>query len=86
MTLDGWRIHEVSQGVRMHQSLFIASRATLDNACDLIARFGDDAGVEAAARAERSRDIGNVLHFCEWRQIERAILLLTHDEAVGTIH
>jgi len=49
-------------------------------------RFGDDAGLEAAARAERSRDAGNVLHFCHWRQIERVIESLSSYEVRGTVH
>jgi hypothetical protein len=65
---------------------FIHSRSTLDDASDLIARFGDDAGFEAATRAERSRDDGNVVRFCHWRQIERVIATLTSDEIRGSIH
>jgi hypothetical protein len=49
-------------------------------------RFGDDAGYEAAARADRSRDEGNVARFCHWRQIERVIATLSSDEVLGTIH
>lgn len=48
--------------------------------------FGDNAGYEAAARADRSRDLGNHIQFCHWRQIERLIVLLTHEGALGTIH
>lgn len=70
----------------MHEQFFIADRASLDHAAELIARFGDNAGLEAAARAEKSRELGNVVHFCRWRQVERMILLLARDEAVGTIH
>lgn len=51
-----------------------------------MAAFGDNAGYEAAARADRSRDQGNHIHFCHWRQIERLIVLLTHDGPLGTIH
>lgn len=58
----------------------------MDRAQELIAAFGDGAGLEAAARADRSRDNGNVLHFCRWRQVERIILLLTYAEPMGTIH
>jgi hypothetical protein len=64
---------------------YLASHDVVD-AAELIVRFGDDAGFEAAARADRSRDIGNYLHFCRWRQIERLILLLSSDRAVGTVH
>ncbi len=48
--------------------------------------FGLAAGGEAAARADRSRDLGNHIHFCRWRQIERLIELLSSDEAIGTVH
>ena len=65
---------------------FIHGRPALDDASDLIARYGDDAGYEAAARAERSRDDGNVVRFCHWRQIERVIATLSSDEVHGTVH
>ena len=66
--------------------LFISGRAALADAADLISRFGDDAGFEAALRAERSRDDGNVVRFCHWRQIERVIASLSSDEVLGTVH
>ena len=65
---------------------FIHGRPALADASDLIERYGDDAGFEAAARAERSRDDGNVMRFCHWRQIERVIATLSSDEIAGTIH
>ena len=68
------------------ESLFIHGRLALADASDLIDRFGDDAGFEAAALAERSRDDGNVARFCHWRQIERVIATLSSDEVLGTIH
>ena len=67
-------------------ALFISGRTALAEASDLIDRFGDDAAFEAAARAERSRDDGNVLRFCHWRQIERVIATLSCDEVRGTVH
>lgn len=67
-------------------TLFIHGRPALADASDLIARYGDDAGYEAAARAERSRDDGNVARFCHWRQIERVIATLSSDEVFGTVH
>ena len=70
----------------MHELPFVADRATLSDATDLISRFGDDAGFQAAALADRSRDVGNVVHFCRWRQIERLIVLLSVEEPVGTVH
>jgi len=65
---------------------FIASRAALSDACQLIDTFGEDAGFEAALRAERARDHGNVVHFCHWRQIERVIVTLASEAPVGTVH
>lgn len=65
---------------------FISGRAALNDAAALIDAFGDNAGYEAASRAERSRDAGNVLRFCHWRQIERVIASLASDEVRGTIH
>jgi hypothetical protein len=67
-------------------SPFIHGRLALSDASDLMERFGDDAGFEAAARAERSRDDGNVARFCHWRQIERVIATLSSDEIGGTVH
>ena len=55
---------------------YLADRSRRIRRARLIAHFGDDAGFEAAARADRSRDLGNHLHFCRWRQIERLIVLL----------
>ena len=65
---------------------FIHGRLALSDASDLIDRFGDDAGFEAAARAERSRDLGNVARFCHWRQIERVIASLSSDGIHDTVH
>lgn len=65
---------------------YIAGRAALADASELIDRFGDNAGLEAAVRAESSRDAGNVLKFCHWRQIERVIATLTTDDIGGSIH
>ena len=65
---------------------FISGRSALADASDLIDRFGDDAGFEAAARAEMSRDAGNVVRFCHWRQIERVIASLASEEVRGTVH
>lgn len=70
----------------MEELFYIADRATVDSASDLIDQFGVDAGVEAAARADRYRDLGNAINFCRWRQIERIIMVLSADQAIGTIH
>lgn len=67
-------------------SPFISGRPALSDAAELIEQFGDDAGLEAAVRAERSRDCGNVTRFCHWRQIERVIVTLSSEEVRGSIH
>ena len=67
-------------------TLFISGRAALADAASLIDAYGDDAGFEAASRAENSRDAGNVIRFCHWRQIERVIATLSSDEVRGTVH
>ncbi len=61
-------------------------RREVTEAADLISKFGEDAGCEAAARADRSRDLGNHIHFARWRQIERLVLLMSIPRAVGTVH
>lgn len=66
--------------------LFIHGRGALADASDLIDRYGEDARLEAAARADRSRDAGNVVRFCHWRQIERVIATLSSKDVEGTVH
>jgi hypothetical protein len=68
------------------ESPFIAGRTALAEAAEHMERFGDDAGLEAPARAEQSRDTGNVIRFCLWRQIERVIATLSDEEVRGTVH
>jgi hypothetical protein len=65
---------------------FIHNRLALADATDLIDRYGEEARLEAAIRAERSRDDGNVARFCHWRHIERLIDALSSDEVRGTVH
>lgn len=68
------------------ESPFISGRPALADAADLIDRFGDNAGFEAAVRAEESRDAGNLVRFCHWRQIERVIVTLSSPEVMGSVH
>lgn len=65
---------------------YLADTRPHSDAADLLAAFGALAGEEARARADRSRQIGNHLHFCRWRQVERLIAVLRTGEASGTIH
>ena len=65
---------------------FIAGRAALADATRLIESHGEDAVLEAAVLAKRSRASGNVARFCHWRQIERVIATLANEEVRGTVH
>jgi hypothetical protein len=65
---------------------YVADRALVDTATDMIAELGIGAGLQAAARADQSRAKGNVGQFCRWRQIERLILVLSSEKAVFTLH
>lgn len=66
--------------------LFISGRNSLADAQDLMREFGPGAGLQAAVRAEKSREAENILKFCHWRQVERLIDRLASDEPQGTVH
>ncbi|HVF95099.1 MAG TPA: hypothetical protein VM900_12370 [Sphingomonas sp.] len=65
--------------------MYLADAKQVTEASDLIELFGEHAAVEAATRAGRSRDLGNHVHFCRWRQTERLIGLMASHEVVGTL-
>jgi len=69
----------------MHLPLYV-NRTDVTEAEALMSAFGQEAGLEAAERAERSRNRGNHIHFARWRQIERLILMLSVETTLGTIH
>lgn len=64
----------------------LADKRSYEDAAALIENYGEHAGVEAAMRADMSRERGNHIHFCHWRQIERMVVLLSVDQAMGTVH
>ncbi len=66
--------------------LFISGRNSVDDAQNLIREFGEEAALQAAVRAEKSREAENIIKFCHWRQVERLIDALAADEPAGTIH
>ena len=66
--------------------MYLADAQQVTDATDLIATYGELAAIEASLRAGRSRDLGNHLHFCKWRQIERLIDVMSAIQAVGTVH
>jgi hypothetical protein len=65
---------------------YLADRASVTDAEELIARHGEAAAIEAARRAGRSRTVGNHIHFCRWRQIERLIHVLDGPAPEGLLH
>ena len=71
----------------MQHHVHLPDATAAAEAADLISQFGEHAAFEAAARANHSRGLGNVVHFCRWRQIERMINLLSaEDPGEITIH
>lgn len=70
----------------MRDHVHLTDRAAVADADELIRRFGDYAESEAALRASRSRSLGNVVHYCRWRQIERMIGLLAAGRSSETVH
>jgi hypothetical protein len=70
----------------LRHTVHIAGRGTFAEAADLLSHFGDHAVSEARRRAGRSRDLGNVVHYCRWREVERMIFTLSQEAASGLIH
>jgi hypothetical protein len=69
----------------MQLPLYVESRDVAE-AQKLIAHYGAEAGLEAAERAEASRNLGNHLQYCRWRQIERLVIMLSLESSFGTVH
>nr|WP_315457204.1 hypothetical protein [uncultured Sphingorhabdus sp.] len=69
----------------MYLPLYVEPRDVVE-AEALMDKFGTAAGIEAADRANASRNIGNHIHYCRWRQIERLIILLSAQTTLGTVH
>ena len=70
----------------MQDHVHLPDRAALADADELIRRFGIHAGSEAARRAHQSRSLGNLVHYCRWRQIERLIDRLGSEPGEETLH
>ncbi len=70
----------------MRTPFYLDDRNAVNDAAELVAEFGAMAAAEASARASRSRDRGNVIHFCRWRQIERLVVWMEDSEAKATVH
>lgn len=71
---------------KLNPHVHLPDSAAVQEAAELIERFGGFAADEAGARASRSRDLGNVVHYCRWRQIERLIQVLSSPGGGATLH
>ena len=69
----------------MDHQVFCADRTAFADASDLIDVYGDAARDEAKQRASRSRELGNVVHFCRWREIDRLIGAMTRETSAGLL-
>jgi hypothetical protein len=70
----------------LHHNVHITGRGAFAEAADLISDFGELAVSEARRRAGQSRDLGNVVHFCRWREVERMIGTLGLEASTGLVH
>jgi hypothetical protein len=68
------------------QHPIIIDRAAYDSAQELLTLFGRLAPLEANARANQSRDVGNIVHYCRWRSVGRLIEALADDPEGMTLH
>jgi hypothetical protein len=66
--------------------IHLPDRTAVADADALISRFGEHAASEAARLAGLSRSLGNVVHYCRWRQIERMIGRLAQGQGQATLH
>lgn len=82
-------VREVASGSRPWGRMihfYLEDTRALDDVTDLMRTFGRHAPSEAAARAGASRVAGNLTRFCHWRQVERAIVMLSDEDVTGTVH
>ncbi len=64
----------------------VSGRVAGELAAEMVALFGPHAATEAHRRASRSRNLGNALGYCTWRQAERLIEQLTAETGQFTVH
>ena len=70
----------------LNPHVHLPDAAAAHQAAELIERFGGFAAEEAAVRASRSRELGNVVHYCRWRQIQRLIEYLDAGGPEASLH
>jgi len=67
------------------QTPYLSDAVSVTEALSLIEQLGEFASSEAIARADKSRDVGNLSLYCRWRQIAMMIELLDAGPG-GTLH
>jgi hypothetical protein len=82
----GLRVVAEHQGRNLQEHIHLPDRAAIADADSLISRFGEHAASEAARLASQSRALGNFVHYCRWRQIERMIARLATGPGEATLH
>jgi hypothetical protein len=70
----------------MSEAIYVHDRAVAQAATALIDSHGAQAAKEAHARANSSRNIGNVINFCKWRQVKRLITEMENRSSAATLH
>lgn len=65
---------------------YVPDRAAALDALRLLADYGDGAGAAATREANRSRDLGNLVNFCRWRQVARLIAAMDAANGEQTRH
>ena len=65
---------------------FVADRQSALDAARLLTDHGHHAFGQAIARADESRDRGNVVTFCRWRQIAALIAVMNDSCGSQTRH
>jgi hypothetical protein len=70
----------------LRHDVFLTAGAAFSEASELLDHYGELAVAEAAQRASRSRELGNVVHFCRWREVIRMIDMLSDEQVEGAIH
>ena len=70
----------------LEQTVFVVDREAYEGASELLDLFGESALAEAASRADRSRDLGNHIHYTRWCRVGRAILVLGDPGHDGLLH
>lgn len=68
------------------QPMQVVDRAVYAAAVRLLDDHGTSAEAEAARRAIEGRNLGNIITFCQWRQVGRTLAMLRSPEVVGSLH